>query len=278
MARAGDAPENVGPLRPADRILGSGLPGPQSNRGWGSILRAITSNINDPYHLISVRRGRYAIDILITVAQHYVVSPFIVQSPKNLEVPSFYDYSTRTSTRESSGFDCYTAVMPHSRLLPPRAAPDEDSLPDETAPFLPRDPTTTTSKFHFLCKRCTAEYGDWLTELWFLTKAAVPVILAYMLQKKLQTVSVPVVGRLSSEALAVAAFSYMFAMVTAWLISLGGTSALNTLASSSFTSSKNKGNLGVLHQRGIVVLTGFYAVVAVIWAFSEHLSPALGQP
>jgi MATE family multidrug resistance protein len=167
--------------------------------------------------------------------------------------------------------------MPHTRLLPPRAAPGEESLPDETAPLLPRDLTTTTSKPHSLWKRAT-EYGEWLSELWFLTKAAVPVILAYMLQNSLQTVSVLVVGRLSSEALAVAAFSYMFAMATAWLIALGGTSALDTLASSSFTSSKDKGNLGVLLQRGIVVLTGFYAVVAVIWAFSEHLFRALGQP
>ncbi|KFH45615.1 putative transporter-like protein [Hapsidospora chrysogenum ATCC 11550] len=92
-----------------------------------------------------------------------------------------------------------------------------------------------------------------------------------MLQHSLQTVSVLVVGRFSSEALTVAAFSYMFAMATAWLIALGGTSALNTLASSSFTSFKDKGNLGVLLQRAIVVLTGFYVVVAVIWAFSEHL-------
>jgi MATE family multidrug resistance protein len=114
--------------------------------------------------------------------------------------------------------------------------------------------------------------------MWFLTKASIPIILAYMLQNSLQTVSVLLVGRLSSEALAVAAFSYMFAMATAWLIALGGTSALDTLASSSFTSSKDKAFLGILLQRGIIVLTGFYAVVAIIWGFSEHIFRALGQP
>ena len=124
------------------------------------------------------------------------------------------------------------------------------------------------------------EYVLWLTEMWFLTTASVPVILAYMLQNSLQTVSVLVVGRLSSEALAVAAFSYMFAMATAWLIALGGTSALDTLASSSFTlASKDKSQLGILLQRGIVVLTGFYAVVAILWVFfSEPLFRALHQP
>ncbi|KAH7328761.1 mate-domain-containing protein [Stachybotrys elegans] len=105
----------------------------------------------------------------------------------------------------------------------------------------------------------------WLAEMWFLVKAAVP------------TLSIVVVGQLSPEALATAAFSYMFAMASAWLIALGGTTALDTLASSSFTSSADKGNLGVLLQRGMFVLTCFYAVVAVIWFFSEHLFYLLGQ-
>lgn len=69
----------------------------------------------------------------------------------------------------------------------------------------------------------------------------------------------------------------MFAMATAWLIALGGTTALDTLASSSFTGSKDKTDLGVLLQRGLVVLTGFYAVVAVLWWESEHVFRLLGQ-
>ncbi|KAK4190698.1 MATE efflux family protein [Podospora australis] len=117
----------------------------------------------------------------------------------------------------------------------------------------------------------------WLTEIFLLSRASVPVILAYTLQNSLQTISVLIVGRLSPEALATAAFSYMFAMATAWLIALGGTTALDTLASSSFTSSANKHDLGVLLQRGLVVLSGFYSVVAVIWWFSEPLFRALGQ-
>lgn len=110
-----------------------------------------------------------------------------------------------------------------------------------------------------------------------LTRASIPVILAYTLQNSIQTVSVLIVGRLSPEALATAAFSYMFAMATAWLIALGGTTALDTLASTSFTGSQNKHHLGILLQRGIIVLSAFYAVIAVIWWFSEPLFRALGQ-
>ena len=166
--------------------------------------------------------------------------------------------------------------MEHTKYLPSRIPADEESLPDESSPLLTNN--NSSSSFHPTTAK--SEYTKWLSEIWFLTKASIPVILAYMLQNSLQTVSVLVAGRLSSEALAVAAFSYMFAMATAWLIALGGTSALDTLASSSFTSAaSDKAHLGVLLQRGLLVLTAFYAVVVLgLWCPSEHIFRALGQP
>lgn len=145
--------------------------------------------------------------------------------------------------------------------------PVEDEEADESTALLPKAGTQPARN----------TLGLWVEEILILSKAAVPVILAYTLQNSLQTASVLIVGRLSPEALATAAFSYMFAMATAWLIALGGTTALDTLASSSFTGSSNKHDLGMLLQRGIIVLTGFYAVVSVLWWFSEPLFRALGQ-
>ncbi|KAG9244428.1 mate-domain-containing protein [Calycina marina] len=118
---------------------------------------------------------------------------------------------------------------------------------------------------------------QWFGEMLVLLRGSVPVIIAYTLQNSLQTLSVLVVGRLSPEALATAAFSYMFAMSTAWLIALGGTTALDTLASSSFTGSKNPHDLGVLLQRGFLVLTAFYVPVAILWACSAPVFRLLGQ-
>ncbi|KAF2723995.1 MATE efflux family protein [Polychaeton citri CBS 116435] len=115
------------------------------------------------------------------------------------------------------------------------------------------------------------------TEFWILLKSSIPVILAYALQNSLQTVSVLIVGRLSPEALAVAAFSYMFAMATAWLIGMGGTTAIDTLASASFTGSKDKHDLGVILQRALFILGLFYVPVALLWLFSEPVFRALGQ-
>lgn len=141
--------------------------------------------------------------------------------------------------------------------------------PSETTALLPKPPVSTLDESY--------PVRQWLAEILLLAKAAIPVILAYTLQNSLQTLSVLIVGRLSPEALATAAFSYMFAMATAWLVALGGTTALDTLASSSFTGSSNKHDLGILLQRGIIVLSVFYAVVAVLWWFSEPVFRALGQ-
>lgn len=114
-------------------------------------------------------------------------------------------------------------------------------------------------------------------EFVILLKGSIPVILAYALQNSLQTVSVLVVGRSSPENLATSAFSFMFAMITAWMIALGGTTAMDTLASSSFTGSANAHDLSVLLQRGFFVLGLFYIPVAVLWACSEHVFLLLGQ-
>lgn len=116
-----------------------------------------------------------------------------------------------------------------------------------------------------------------LREFWILLRGATPVILAYTLQNSLQTVSILTVSRISPEALATAAFAYMFAMASGWLIALGGTTAIDTLASASFTGSKNPHDLGIILQRAFVVLFVFYVPVVVIWFFAAPLFKALGQ-
>jgi len=114
-------------------------------------------------------------------------------------------------------------------------------------------------------------------EFWMLSKGAVPVILAYMLQMSIQTVTVIIVGHSSPTNLTISAFSMIFALVTGWMIALGGTTALDTLAASTLTGSENKHDLGILLQRAFFVLGIFYVPVALIWAFSNPLFLALGQ-
>lgn len=164
-----------------------------------------------------------------------------------------------------------------------KAVATTESIPNESTLLIPKPPgleRSSTQRRGEYDDRGDGQYFDKrlvLAELTLLLKGSTPVILAYTLQNSLQTISVLIVGRSSPENLATAAFSYMFAMCTAWLIALGGTTALDTLASSSFTGSTNKHDLGILLQRGFFVLSLFYIPVAVLWALSEPVFLFLGQ-
>lgn len=150
---------------------------------------------------------------------------------------------------------------------------EEYSTPFERTPLISGSSLPITNQ----ALSCVNRDNKWIAESWSLVKDAGPIILAYMLQMSLQTVTVVISGQGSSMDLSVSAFSLMFAMVTGWMIALGGTTALDTLASSTFTGSKDKHDLGILLQRGVLVLTIFYIPVAILWACSHHIFLLLGQ-
>ncbi|KAI9829162.1 MAG: hypothetical protein M1832_000185 [Thelocarpon impressellum] len=162
---------------------------------------------------------------------------------------------------------------------PPRTPPDEQTslLPKQIRDENPIAGSEEEGEVYDLEDGGKSKIKLVFTEFIVLLKNSIPVILAYTLQNSLQTFSVVIVGRLSPEDLATAAFSYMFCMSTAWLIALGGTTSLDTLASSSFTGGKNPHDLGTLLQRAFLVLGLFYVPVAVLWFFSEPVFRALGQ-
>lgn len=169
-----------------------------------------------------------------------------------------------------------------SAISKPRSTSSLHQHTDETSRLLPKPDNGTDeeqspvdSDVHDAKGQGTVKHVFW--EIADLLKASAPVFLAYALQVSLQTVSVVIVGRGPPEDLATAAFAYMFAMSSGWLIALGGTTALDTLGSSTFTGSKDPHDLGVLLQRAFVVLTLFYIPVAVLWAFSEPFFKLLGQ-
>ncbi|KAK9325414.1 mate-domain-containing protein [Lipomyces orientalis] len=122
----------------------------------------------------------------------------------------------------------------------------------------------------FLAKVSWAEYKR-------LLRMSIPVILSYMLQNSLQTVSILIVGRLGAQELATSAFAYMFAMSTGWLIQLGGTTSIDTLGSATYTASDDPTELGVLLQRGCFVLGTLYIPVVGLWLYAEPVLRALGQ-
>lgn len=162
------------------------------------------------------------------------------------------------------------------RTRPQNSLPITSSYSDERTSLLPPRLSTTTIRDEVDLHHVSSKRSS-LAEFVILLRGSVPVILAYSLQNSLQTVSVLIVGRLSPEALATSSFSYMFAMSTAWLIAFGGTTALDTLASSTFTGSKNPHDVGILLQKAFLVLTALYIPVAILWACSAPIFRLLGQ-
>ncbi|CAG9982340.1 unnamed protein product [Clonostachys byssicola] len=142
---------------------------------------------------------------------------------------------------------------------------------DEYSPLLPPDahPVKTSS---FVSAATPIAY-----ELQALVRSSVPVISSYILQNSIQTISIIAVGRSMPHNLSAAAFTYMFSTCSGWLIGMGGSTALDTLASTAFTGGSNKHQTGILLQRCIIVLTLLYIPVCIIWAFSDRLFILLGQ-
>ncbi|KXL43140.1 hypothetical protein M433DRAFT_149877 [Acidomyces richmondensis BFW] len=157
---------------------------------------------------------------------------------------------------------------------------NQTGTPDETGALLPKPNSVedeAEGQSYGIDDEGQTRLQCIVIEFWILFKGSIPVIIAYTLQNSLQTASVLIVGRLSPEALSVSAFSYMFAMATAWLIGMGGTTAIDTLGSASFTGSKNKQDLGIILQRAFITLGVFYIPVIILWLFSEPVFIALGQ-
>lgn len=66
-------------------------------------------------------------------------------------------------------------------------------------------------------------------------------------------------------------------MVTGWCVALGGTTAVDTLASASYTSSAPKTDTGLILQRCIVALSLLFLPAGVLWWFIKPVLLLLGQ-
>jgi MATE family multidrug resistance protein len=121
-----------------------------------------------------------------------------------------------------------------------------------------------------------------LTELKLLSSTSIPASLGYMVQNSIQTVSIAIVSNYGTDQdLSASAHGFMIAMVTAWTVALGGTTAFDTLASAAYARSKSgssPSHVGILLQRIIFVLMLIYIPCAVLWFFSAPILIKLGQP
>ncbi|KAH8082014.1 MATE efflux family protein [Cristinia sonorae] len=106
---------------------------------------------------------------------------------------------------------------------------------------------------------------------------SIPVILSYILQNSIQAISVLIVGRLGPDELSAAALAIMFAFVTGMCIALGGTTALDTLASQAFTGGTKPSDVSIHFQRCVIVLWALFIPVSALWIRARPVLLLLGQ-
>lgn len=145
--------------------------------------------------------------------------------------------------------------------------------------------TETTPLLNGSTKKTDPAPSVWtslLQEVSLLAKTSIPASLGYMIQNSIQTVSIAVVSNYGTdEDLSASAHGFMIAMVTAWTIALGGTTAFDTLASAAFARTKSgatHSQVGILLQRNVFVLMLVYIPCAILWFFISPVLIKLGQP
>ncbi|KAF8888113.1 MOP flippase [Infundibulicybe gibba] len=145
-------------------------------------------------------------------------------------------------------------------------------MTNETEPLLPEHPPHHAPTVFSVPLPSSPTVSGLLTD-------SIPVILSYILQNSIQTISILITGRLGPEELSVAAFSLMLAFSSiGWCVALGGTTALDTFGSQAFTGGSQRTDLSLHFQRCIVILWILLIPVCIFWAFISPILLALGQP
>ncbi|KAJ0971599.1 hypothetical protein J5N97_019558 [Dioscorea zingiberensis] len=103
-----------------------------------------------------------------------------------------------------------------------------------------------------------------------------PLVVANLLEKLIQVISLMFVGHLGELPLSGASMATSFVAVTGFSLLLGMGSALDTLCGQAF-GAKQYHLLSVYLQRAILILTLVSIPVAFLWAFTGELLRAIGQ-
>ncbi|CAO3578677.1 unnamed protein product [Absidia cylindrospora] len=115
-------------------------------------------------------------------------------------------------------------------------------------------------------------------EFMWLLKNAVPLVISYLLQNSLQSVSVITAGHLGATELAAASVASMFVTVTGLSTVMGTTLCLDTLCSQAYTNTHcDKKVVGLHVQRCLVFLSVLFLPLMALWWHAEKVFLLLRQ-
>ncbi|CAO3643081.1 unnamed protein product [Mucor fragilis] len=134
------------------------------------------------------------------------------------------------------------------------------------------DPSSRKRRLHYYEK-----YGEIQQELQAIFRFALPLIVTFLLGVGNKVIDVWFLGKVGSEAMAVASLGNLFTTVAGLSVGMGILTAVDTLVAQAFTGASNPHTVGVILQRALAIMYIFGAVITAIWCYSERILLSMGQ-
>ncbi|KAI8138801.1 mate-domain-containing protein [Fennellomyces sp. T-0311] len=128
---------------------------------------------------------------------------------------------------------------------------------------------------YLLAKRKPVDRASWIQEAKSETKAILnytwPLLITFVVGKGMGIVDVWFLGQLGAEVMAVVSLGNLWSTVAGLAFGNGLLTAIDTLVAQAYTGANDPKTLGVILQRGIVIMGLLAAPIAVLWLYTEPI-------
>ncbi|KAI9317765.1 mate-domain-containing protein [Dichotomocladium elegans] len=110
-----------------------------------------------------------------------------------------------------------------------------------------------------------------------LALLAWPLLITYVVGYGMRLTDVWFLGRLGTEVMAVVSLSGLWTTVAGLAMGNGLLTAIDTLVAQAFTAAEYTNTLGIILQRGLVVISILAVPTSILWLFAEPILICIGQ-
>ncbi|KAI7881036.1 MATE efflux family protein [Lichtheimia hyalospora FSU 10163] len=104
-----------------------------------------------------------------------------------------------------------------------------------------------------------------------------PLLITFVVGYGMKLVDVWFLGRLDTEVMAVVSLSNLWCTVGGFAMGNGLLTAIDTLVAQAFTAATNPTTLGIILQRGLLIMACVAAPISILWMFAESILVSIGQ-
>ncbi|KAG0780478.1 hypothetical protein G6F21_012114 [Rhizopus arrhizus] len=116
-----------------------------------------------------------------------------------------------------------------------------------------------------------------LSELGAVLKYSIPLVITFLMGVGNRVWDVWFLGNIGSKALAVTSLGHLFTTVAGLSIGSGILSAIDTLVAQAYTGARYPHTIGIIFQRGLIVMFIFAMLVTIVWINAEPILVLMGQ-